>query len=439
MLSAVSDTNGVANMTFSNNASNASSWSPPEYYSTNTSWNLTSDDGNKTVYANFSDTVGNWMTTPLTDTIILDRTPPSITVISPGNNTVYSSSSVPLNVSPDEDTVTWSYTIDGGGEVELNTTNTTLEGLSNGQHNVTVYASDCAGNINSTTVWFTVNVPPPPPVSAGGGSIITTSYCINEGVQPLTSALMRCIISRANLRYKQFYKTDKSLTSILALTGATTGRYPAPSDPEVQEFLAKPVRALGGDVYELASYYALRRYTHADTLIVARGDIPVDSMAAIAYAKSKNMPVLLTRPEELPNATLDAISRLGPKKIIIVGGPVAVSESVEKKLSEICKVERIWGRNREETAVELAKAIQTDVIIVTNGEDPPPDAVLLSALYKAPALYEYKAPIVYVKGSEIPQVTREYLLEQKTRVYKMKVVVIDVNDTITTEIENLMK
>lgn len=53
------------------------------------------------------------------------------------------------------------YSLDGKGNVTV-AGNTTLTGLSNGEHNVTVYANDTFGNVySSQTITFTVAKPSP--------------------------------------------------------------------------------------------------------------------------------------------------------------------------------------------------------------------------------------------------------------------------------------
>ena len=69
------DTSGIAQMQFSNDGSNWSSW---ETYATTKSWTLASGDGTKTVYVRYKDNAGN--TAVFSDTIILDTTPPSAAV-----------------------------------------------------------------------------------------------------------------------------------------------------------------------------------------------------------------------------------------------------------------------------------------------------------------------------------------------------------------------
>lgn len=59
---------GVAGMRFSNDGQ---AWSSEVAYATTHQWTLTAGDGTKTVYANFRDAAGNWMSTPVSDTITL--------------------------------------------------------------------------------------------------------------------------------------------------------------------------------------------------------------------------------------------------------------------------------------------------------------------------------------------------------------------------------
>jgi hypothetical protein len=65
-----------------------------------------------------------------------------------------------------------SYSLDGQDNVTI-AGNTTLSGLPNGNHNVTVYATDKAGNVASETISFSVEAPfPVVPVAAASVATI---------------------------------------------------------------------------------------------------------------------------------------------------------------------------------------------------------------------------------------------------------------------------
>jgi hypothetical protein len=84
--------------------------------------------------------------------------PPSISILFMQNET-YSSSVVPLNFTVNEPFSWLAYSLDGHANVTTYG-NTTLSGLSEGSHNVVVYANDTFGSVGaSQTVNFTVAVP----------------------------------------------------------------------------------------------------------------------------------------------------------------------------------------------------------------------------------------------------------------------------------------
>jgi hypothetical protein len=91
-------------------------------------------------------------------------TPPEVSILSPKNET-YGSSEVPLKFAVDKSFSKISYVLDYQDNMTING-NATLTGLSNGVHNVTVYAWDDAGNIGSSeTIIFIVDAPEPFPAT----------------------------------------------------------------------------------------------------------------------------------------------------------------------------------------------------------------------------------------------------------------------------------
>jgi hypothetical protein len=103
-------------------------------------------------------------------------TPPEIEVVSPLNQT-YNESSVFLVFTVDK-VVNWTgYSVDGKDNVTF-TGNITLTGLSNGLHNITVYAKDTFGNTGaSEAVAFTLDYEPFPtgPVVAASGATVAVA------------------------------------------------------------------------------------------------------------------------------------------------------------------------------------------------------------------------------------------------------------------------
>ena len=88
-------------------------------------------------------------------TFTVDRKHPTVSVLSMENRT-YETSDIPLNFTVNEPVSQTKYSLDGQENVTI-AGNTTLNGLSSGEHSLTVYATDEAGNVGSSgTVNFTV-------------------------------------------------------------------------------------------------------------------------------------------------------------------------------------------------------------------------------------------------------------------------------------------
>ena len=86
--------------------------------------------------------------------IIIDTTPPIVSILSLENAT-YSAANIPLDFIINERISQSAYSLDGQENVTINA-NTTLTGLSEGDHTVTVYATDKAGNVGSETIYFRI-------------------------------------------------------------------------------------------------------------------------------------------------------------------------------------------------------------------------------------------------------------------------------------------
>lgn len=107
---------------------------------------------------------------PWDPVIPYDTVPPRISILSPESK-VYNQSDVPLTFLTYEATSSMSYSLNGQDNVTI-TGNTTLSELPNGSHNVTVYATDLAGNNGaSETIHFNVNVPEPFPTALAVGTL----------------------------------------------------------------------------------------------------------------------------------------------------------------------------------------------------------------------------------------------------------------------------
>jgi hypothetical protein len=90
----------------------------------------------------------------------VDTVAPEVSLLHPGNET-YQTSNIAIDFTVNEQFSLITYSLDGQQNVTI-TGNAILTGLSEGEHDITLYATDVAGNVGSSrTVSFSV-VPPKP-------------------------------------------------------------------------------------------------------------------------------------------------------------------------------------------------------------------------------------------------------------------------------------
>ncbi|MEM4702895.1 MAG: LamG-like jellyroll fold domain-containing protein [Candidatus Pacearchaeota archaeon] len=148
-----------------------------------------------------SDTDGNMNRTE-TLSFVVDITPPIITIISP-ENTTYNPSRVLANVSLSENGTNCSYSLDSGNNVTMTKLNETyfyrnISGLSIGQHNITFFCRDIAGNWNqSEYVYFRINDVPQvffvPPSDDNGSSVGRNWTYVNTSIAD-SDEISSCIL-----------------------------------------------------------------------------------------------------------------------------------------------------------------------------------------------------------------------------------------------------
>ncbi len=223
----------------------------------------------------------------------------------------------------------------------------------------------------------------------------------DKGVTTLNPMDLDKLIRQFEYRANQFFITSPELAGVLAATDIFATYEGMVS--LISKVAWRSVSVLKGDVYSIASQYALLKFPQgSEEVIISRGDLGLDSCAAVAYARMRRVPILLVKPGELPDVTKDALEKLGTKRVIILGGLEAVSSSVEESLPSPT---RIGGRDRYQTAVKIAESLmsagEVDTVIVTDGENMDMTSVMIASYYNA--------PIVYTQGDELTPETRALL------------------------------
>jgi len=181
-----SDSGGVSKMEFSNDGV---TWSSEEDYATGKSWTLTTGDETKTVYVQYKDNAGNWGGL-ISDTIILDNTLPSGTILINDGDVYTSTTSVTLTLWASDSgsgVSKMQFSNDGvvfSSEEDYATSKSWTLTTGNGTKTVYVRHKDNAGNwsgpISDTIILDTTpdSDPPTGTISINNGDIYTSTTSV---------------------------------------------------------------------------------------------------------------------------------------------------------------------------------------------------------------------------------------------------------------------
>ena len=161
-------------------------------------------------------------------------------------------------------------------------------------------------------------------------------------------------------------------------------------------------RVSGSDRYATSVALAQAAYsgTTGGTVFVATGTNYPDALAAGPAAAKEQAPLLLTAPTSLPQTVSDEIATLAPHRVVVVGGPNAVSDTVLSQIKSVAPsatVDRVSGADRFATADAIVQdawpngttVASVDVATGTNFPD---------ALAAAAAAGAQHIPVLLVNG-----------------------------------------
>jgi SpoIID/LytB domain protein len=168
----------------------------------------------------------------------------------------------------------------------------------------------------------------------------------------------------------------------------------------------------GGDRFGTAAAVAHTYPAGIDTVYLASGLAFPDALAGAAAAAATQAPVLLTRPDQLPSATVAELTRLQPARIVVLGGTASVSQAVMDQLATYTRgggVTRVWGPERFETAAAVASTLLPNATsaYVANG------LLFPDALAGAALAGHVGAPVLLTKPTSLPGATATALQNQK--------------------------
>lgn len=166
-------------------------------------------------------------------------------------------------------------------------------------------------------------------------------------------------------------------------------------------------RAAGIDRYETAAALSASAFAPGvPVAYVATGLNFPDALAAGAAGAHFGGPVLLTKGETLQPSTAAELTRLKPKRIVVVGGPDVVSNTTQQQLGSLApEVVRLAGADRYETARAVTRDMrgtrEAAMVALATGTDFP------DALSAGPAVAALGGSLVLVGTTLAPGMAEE--------------------------------
>lgn len=186
------------------------------------------------------------------------------------------------------------------------------------------------------------------------------------------------IQARVTARLSGYFPANVNSAATAAVTGAP------PTD-----------RVWGDSRYGTSAAIATRAFPNgADIAYIASGSTFPDSLSAAPAAAFGSGPLLLTAPDQLPDAVRTSLISLAPHRIVIVGGDGAVSPAVQDQLDAIAPTTRIGGADRYETSRNLVASAFTSAAVVYLATG----ATFPDALTAGAAAGAQHVPVILVPG-----------------------------------------
>lgn len=186
---------------------------------------------------------------------------------------------------------------------------------------------------------------------------------------------------------------------------------------EVREVLDDVVVLRVWGQTRIGTAVALSRFAFtegAHTAVLATGFAFPDALSVGALAGREGGPLLLVRQDDVDDAVLDEIERLGVRRVVVAGGPVAVAETVldtvRTRFSGV-EVTRLSGADRFATSGAVAAggtAVATTAWVATGANFP-------DALTATPAAIADGAVVLLIQPRDVPEEARDTLASLEVR------------------------
>ncbi|WP_368498014.1 cell wall-binding repeat-containing protein [Herbiconiux sp. A18JL235] len=201
------------------------------------------------------------------------------------------------------------------------------------------------------------------------------------------------------------------------------------------ESYAPSVSRIGGaDRYEVAVNISKSIFGSGGIAVtyIASGENFADALSGSAAAGSRGGPVLLVTKNSAPDSVLAELRRTQPEKIVVLGGPNTIADSVVDAVKTIAPTERIAGSDRFATSAAIASNAfpsKSKTVYVASGNTFP------DALSGAAAAITQQAPVLLVGPDTVPSTVALEL----QRLDPTRIIVLGGTSSISRDVEGALR
>jgi N-acetylmuramoyl-L-alanine amidase len=202
--------------------------------------------------------------------------------------------------------------------------------------------------------------------------------------------------------------TKKEITRLRAKKVVIVGGTSSISNNVITELKNMGINSerIGGkDRYEV-SLNISKHLGNKGTAIIAYGLNFPDALAIAPYASQREYPILLTKSNELPLQTKEALKTKGISKTVVVGGEASVGNKVYSQLPSPI---RIGGKDRFEVAANIIRTLN----LPTNNIHLATGMTFADALTGSVLAAKTNSPILLTNATSLPLATQKIIKDKK--------------------------
>lgn len=183
------------------------------------------------------------------------------------------------------------------------------------------------------------------------------------------------------------------------------------------------------ELYHLAVRTSKYNFEESKELVLVSDKNFPDAIGGNILASHLEVPLLVTKTDEIPELVLEEIERLEAEKIYLLGGEDVLGKELVEKLEDLdLEIERLDAPDRYVTAGEVAKRLDEDLdhVFLVSGQNH------ADALIAAPVAIDRGDALLMTNPQELSQGTRESLEELEIQ----KVTIIGALKAVSQEVED---